>query len=108
MWRLVLALAMLPGAGLAQDWEILDGPGIAAALAARVVQYPDGASQNFFADGRTLYEGPGAIWGRWWVQGGQVCAVWPQSYRWTCSGVARRGLQVRFGAALVGQYVDLH
>ena len=107
MWRLVLVLGMLPGLAWAEDWQVLDGPGIVAALSSRVVQYESGAAQNFFDDGRTLYEGPGALWGKWRVQGAQYCAIWPQSHRWACYPVARRGLQVRFGAALVGQYVDL-
>jgi hypothetical protein len=31
---------------LAEDWRVLDGPGITTALAARVLQYPDGSQHH--------------------------------------------------------------
>lgn len=108
MWRMVLVFAMLPGVAEAEDWVVLDGPAITAALTARVLQYEDGAVQNFFADGRTLYEAPAASWGVWRVQGAQYCSVWPPSDRWACLDVAARGLEIRFGADGIGHYVDLN
>lgn len=46
MRTMLALLAILPGFGpapaLAEGWERLDGPGITAALAARVPGYPDG------------------------------------------------------------------
>jgi len=46
MRTMLALLAVLPGFGpapaLAEGWERLDGPGITAALAARVPGYPDG------------------------------------------------------------------
>lgn len=97
---------------LAEDWRALDGPGITAALAARVVQYQDGSTQNFFQDGRTLYEaGGGESWGKWWVEGDRYCSSWPPSDVAACYGVEAQGLEVRFtgkgGDISVGRYVDL-
>jgi hypothetical protein len=111
MWRWGMVLALLPGVVWAEDWQVLAGPEITAALTARVVQYEGGAVQNFFADGRTLYEAPAPSWGHWRVQGAQYCSVWLPSDRWTCYEVAQRGLEIRFGSgaeAAIGQYVDLH
>ena len=97
---------------LAEDWRVLDGPGITAALAARVLQYQDGSTQNFFAGGRTLYEaGGGKSWGKWWVEGNKYCSTWPPSDGTACYGVEVLGLDVRFtskgGEVSVGRYVDL-
>lgn len=109
-WALVMAL--VPGMAMAGEWVVLDGAAIRAALSARVVQYEDGARQDFMADGRTLYETGGKpSWGSWRVQGDQYCSVWPPSDRWSCYEVAARGLEIRFrdgGADTVGQYVDLN
>jgi hypothetical protein len=99
---------LCPAPATAEAWERLDGPGITAALAARVLGYPDGTLQDFFADGRTLY---GDSSGRWEVRGDRYCSVWPPSDRWTCYRVDRDRLDIRFtddaGNALVGRYVDL-
>lgn len=97
---------------LAEDWRALDGPGITAALAARVLRYEDGSTQNFFQDGRTLYEaGAGESWGKWWVEGDQYCSTWPPSDVPACYGVDVLGLDVRFtgksGDVSVGRYQDL-
>lgn len=91
---------------------MLDGQGITAALSARVVQYTGGQRQDFFADGRTVYESGGSpSWGQWRVEGDRYCSVWPPSDRWSCYEVASKGLEIRFqdgGEATVGQYVDLN
>jgi hypothetical protein len=97
---------------LAEDWRLLDDPGITAALSARVLQYQDGATQNFFADGRTLYAaGAGESWGKWWVAGGKYCSTWPPSDVAACYAVETQGLDVRFtgsgGEISTGRYVDL-
>lgn len=96
----------------AEDWRPLDDAGIKAALGARVLQYPDGATQNFLIDGRTLYEvKTGTSWGKWWVEGGRYCSTWPSSETPSCYNVAVRGLEIRFsggaGDVTVGRYVDL-
>ena len=111
MWRWGMVLALLPGAVWAEDWQALAGPQITAALNARVLRYDSGAEQNFFADGRSLYEDGAARWGQWRVQGAQYCSVWPPSDRWACYDVAQLGLTLRFGtgaAAVIGHYIDLN
>jgi hypothetical protein len=116
MMRALVLLAALAAPAAAADWQPLDGAGIRAALAARVLGYPDGGHQNFFADGRTLRESAGGrpSWGRWTVEGDRYCALWPPSDRWTCYRVERhaRGLDLRFtpvegGAPGTGRYIDL-
>lgn len=103
-----LGLWALPAA--AQDWQMLDGAAIAAALTSRVLAYEDGTLQDFFGDGRTLL---GETLGRWKVDGDLYCEAVPDSAAWTCAGVEReaRGLDLRFtregGSVAVGRYVDL-
>jgi hypothetical protein len=97
---------------LSDDWEPLKGAEIAAALTSRVLQYKDGAEQNFFADGRTLYAaGAGESWGRWWVAGDEYCSSWPPSDRPACYRVDVQGLDLRFtgpgGDVTLGRYIDL-
>jgi hypothetical protein len=106
-----ISLALFTPA-LAEDWRPLDDAGITAALSARVLGYEDGSTQNFFADGRTLYQaGAGESWGKWWVEGGQYCSNWPPSDVAACYGVEVQGLEVRFtsksGDVSVGRYQDL-
>jgi hypothetical protein len=97
----------------AEEWQPLTGPQIRDALAARVLGYPGDRHQNFFADGRTLYEGTQSDWGQWRVEGDRYCSLWPPSDRWTCYAVERaaRGLDLRFladdGSVTVGRYIDL-
>ncbi len=97
---------------MAEGWRVLDEAGIRAALVARVLQYEDGSTQNFFQDGRTLHEaGSGAAWGTWWVEGSRCCSIWPPSDVAACYAVEGQGLDVRFtgagGEVTVGRYVDL-
>lgn len=112
MVRSALFATILVTPALAEDWRVLDDAGITTALAARVLQYEDGSTQNFFQDGRTLYEaGGGQSWGKWWVVGGRYCSSWPPSEVATCHTVAAQGLDVRFsrkgGEVTIGRYVDL-
>ena len=112
MLRSVLLTVFLVTPALAEDWRVLEGAGITTALTARVLQYENGSTQNFFQDGRTLYEaGGGESWGKWWVAGGQYCSTWPPSDVPACYGVEAQGLDVRFtskgGEVSVGRYVDL-
>lgn len=105
-------LCALASPAMADEWKPLDQGSIALALSARVVQYEDGATQNFYSDGRTLYQvGTGTSWGKWWVEGGQYCSTWPPSEVKSCFSVEARDLHVRFigagGDLTVGQYVDL-
>jgi hypothetical protein len=104
----MVALVLMAGPVSAEEWRLIDGPGIRAALKARVLVYADGTLQDFFADGRTLY---GDQWGRWAVRDDRYCSSWPPAGRWDCYEVALRGLEVRFTSggkdAVVGKYVDL-
>jgi hypothetical protein len=112
--RAALFLGLLAAPALAQDWHPLTGGQIKDALSARVLAYPDDKTQNFFADGRTLYEGGGsAQWGQWRIEGDRYCSVWPPSDRWSCYGVEGEaaGLDLRFvtegGSVTQGRYIDL-
>lgn len=100
---------LAPVCAAAGDWRALDGPAIRTALTARVLSYPDGTLQDFFADGRTLR---GDAWGMWRVEGARLCTVFPPGTDWTCADVSARGLDLRFtgdeGAAVIGRYVDLN
>jgi hypothetical protein len=104
----VASLGLSPTGVGAEGWQHLQGEDITTALAARVLGYPDGTLQDFFADGRTLY---GETYGRWEVRGDLYCSLWPPSDRWTCYRVDRNRLDVRFtdddGAETIGRYVDL-
>ena len=109
-----LFIALWPTLAPAGGWEPLDGPGIADALTARVLAYSatattTAAMQDFFADGRTLYNDQ---WGRWEVRGDRYCSTWPPSDRWSCFAVARLGLDIRFtsdgGEVSIGRYADLN
>lgn len=96
----------------AEDWRPLGTSEITEALAARVLQYEDGATQNFFQDGRTLYEaGAGASWGKWWAEGDRYCSTWPPSQTPSCYAVDAKGIDIRFtsdsGTITLGRYVDL-
>jgi hypothetical protein len=109
MRALIAGMLLWPGVLSAQDWQALDGQAVRAALEARVLAYPDGTRQDFFADGRTLY---GQQWGKWGVQGDRYCSLWPPVDRWDCYDVAILGLEVRFtsagGAETIGHYADLN
>jgi len=108
-WIAGLAVLVLPVAAAAADWRKLDGPEITAALSARVLGYPDGTLQDFFADGRTL---SGSSFGRWKVDSNRYCSIWPPSDIWTCYAVDADGLDIRFtapdGTQSIGRYVDLN
>ena len=99
MRRLAMALIMLAGPAVAQDWQKLDAAGITAALSGRVVIYADGARQDFKPDGQTIYtKGPASL-GHWALRGDLYCSAWPPSDVWACYGVAVQGTAVKFIAA---------
>lgn len=106
---LTLFLAM-PAA--AEDWRALDAAGISAALSARVLRYDDGSTQNFFLDGRSLRKAAdGFRWAEWWVDGNQVCLLWPLSALPDCMMVEARRIDLRFtapdGKVRLARHVDL-
>ncbi|MCP5073318.1 MAG: hypothetical protein GY947_08500 [Rhodobacteraceae bacterium] len=110
---LVLALVFLAGPVLADDWRKLTGPEIEQALNARVVGY-EGAQQDFFASGKTLYDAGVPSWGYWRVQGDRYCSQWPPNAGWDCYEffLSPDGLRLRFvseqGHSTEGKFVDLN
>lgn len=67
------------------------GDGLREMLSGRNVVFENGAAQSFAADGTTVYElGPAQI-GRWKVEDGRYCALWPSAGRWLCYGVEPAG-----------------
>lgn len=112
MTRACVLILTLASPALAEDWRVLSTDEIQTALSARVLQYADGATQNFFGDGRTLYEvSTGESWGKWWVEDERYCSIWPPSATPTCYEVEALGLEVRFissgGVVTSGRYIDL-
>ncbi|MFN4201928.1 MAG: hypothetical protein ACK4GM_02595 [Tabrizicola sp.] len=106
---LTLVLAM---PATAEDWRPLDAAGISAALSARVLRFDDGSFQNFFQDGRSLRAAEdGTRWGKWWVEQGQVCLLWPPATMPDCQTVEARRIDLRFigpdGQVRTARYVDL-
>ncbi len=113
MIRMILVLTVLASPASAAEWQKLNDEEILQALVSRVLQYSN-AIQNFFADGRTLYEEGQPSWGRWLVSGDRYCSVWPPSTEWTCYDLEQheRGLMLRFisdsGTITKGVYIDLN
>ncbi|WP_149589405.1 hypothetical protein [Tabrizicola flagellatus] len=110
--RILLLTLCLALPATAEEWQALDAAGISAALSARVLRYDDGSTQNFFRDGRSLREAAdGTRWGSWWVDGNQVCLLWPPSVTPDCMTVAARRIDLRFtapdGEVRIARYVDL-
>lgn len=113
MYKWLSVVALLPSLALAQNWQAPDAPAIALALTARTVAYADGATQQFNADGSTIYTTTNPSIGKWRVTGLQYCSLWPPSDKWSCFDVAlsANGLDLRFtsseGGETVGRYIDL-
>ncbi len=112
MLRIIAMLLLAAWPAAAEDWQVLRGDAVRQALAARVLAYDGGATQNFFADGRTLYDSGSPSWGLWRVDGDLYCSQWPPADRWDCYAVERNGLDIRFVAAggntTIGRYIDLN
>ncbi len=112
MIRMIAAL-LFASPALAEDWRPLTGAEIAQALTARSLVYEGGATQDFFADGRTLYEAGSPSWGHWRVEGDRYCSQWPPREAWDCYAVEAEagGLGLRFvggsGEVTAGRYDDL-
>jgi len=102
---LAVILALVSGVAKAQDWQALDGQGVRSALEGRALSYASGATQDFRASGRTLYNAGRDSWGYWRVQGKQYCSQWPPSDLWACYDllVSHDGASVRF----VGSFGDV-
>ncbi|MFT7595479.1 MAG: hypothetical protein ACI8R4_002808 [Paracoccaceae bacterium] len=91
MRRFAWVLAIWSGVVTAQDWQVLSGDAIRAALDARRVDYDSGAWQEFRASGRTLYNAGADSWGYWRFQGDFYCSQWPPSDLWACYSVEVAG-----------------
>ena len=113
MRQMIFTLAVLPTMALAQDWQPLDAPSLKTALTARTLAYDGGETQQFNADGSTIYTTDHPSTGAWRIDGPHYCSQWPPSDRWSCYDVARSadGLHLRFtasdGSASAGRYTDL-
>lgn len=104
----ILGAAMFPLAARSEDWARLDGSQIVAALTSRSIMFDRGQTQDFLADGTTIF---GDERGKWKVQGDLYCSTWPPRHSWTCYAVEVSGPDLRFigevGNVTVGRYNDL-
>lgn len=100
--RFALMMALLAGPAAAEDWQVMDGDQIRAALEGQKLQYAN-AWQDFRSSGRTLYNAGRDSWGYWRVQGDQYCSQWPPSDLWACYAMERSGKRLRF----VGERDDI-
>ena len=94
------------------DGDLVSAADVTAALTAATLQFGDGSTQTFTADGRTTYVEQGrATVGQWSVLGdGQFSSFWPPDYRatytlrWIVDGSATVG--VSFTEDARGQRFD--
>ena len=95
--HLLLALALVAGPAMAEDWSRLDTEEITDALAGRTLDYKN-AWQDFRASGRTLYNAGADSWGQWEARDGKYCSQWPPNSAWACFDVERSadGRQIKF------------
>lgn len=104
MKRLLTALLLAPLALWAEDWPVMTGDQITAALTDRDLVY-ENATQRFYASGRTLYNAGQDSWGYWAVRGDQYCSQWPPADGWDCYGMAQSGDVLRF-IGVDGSFTD--
>ncbi|MFV2003435.1 MAG: hypothetical protein ACC619_10700 [Paracoccaceae bacterium] len=93
-WLHILAMLAAGGAA-AQEWQPMSGAEIGEMLTDNRLTY-DGAVQDFYASGRTLYNAGRDSWGSWQVRAGQYCSLWPPVDRWDCYDMTRAGDAVQF------------
>ncbi|MEM0976686.1 MAG: hypothetical protein AAGJ34_04040 [Pseudomonadota bacterium] len=79
----------------AGEWRMLSGPEIEALLDDTRLEY-DGAWQEFYKSGKTLYNAGRDSWGNWRVQGNLYCSEWPPNAGWDCYAMTKRREVVRF------------
>jgi len=72
-----------------RSWIALQGEAIRTALEGRTVQYTDDskATQEFNADGSTIYAEGRPSFGRWRASETQYCSTWPPASGWVCYDV---------------------
>lgn len=107
---MTLAAIWLAGAAQA-DWVRLDDAGIVAALTGTEVVYEDGATQRFYASGRTRYTSVEPSWGSWRAEDGQYCSQWPPAMTWDCYDLLRDeagalGWDDAYGNRTIGRPVE--
>ncbi|WP_157970892.1 hypothetical protein [Pseudogemmobacter bohemicus] len=110
LWKLAAVVLILAGGAgqAAVDWAEVPDDRMEAVLAARTMQFADGVTWGFFADGRVL---SGETWGRWSQGDETVCLLWP-GQETACYRLEEKGIDLRFtpvagGAARVARYNDL-
>lgn len=86
-----ILLAASGSTAQAQDWHVLVGAGIAQGLTDRTVIYDNGATQHFYASGRTLYTFGEPSWGSWRIENDRYCSLWPPAPDWDCYEVQSNG-----------------
>ena len=91
----VTLMAGLSGPLWAGEWPTLSGDEITELLNDTRLQY-DGAWQEFYTSGKTLYNAGRDSWGYWRVQGNLYCSEWPPNAGWDCYAMTRKGDVVRF------------
>ncbi|MDP5215879.1 hypothetical protein Q5Y75_01475 [Ruegeria sp. 2205SS24-7] len=110
MRRFALILALVPGSLAAEEFRMLSGDEILAALTDRKLTYEGGATQIFESSMQTQYFSNGPSTGRWAVRGDQYCSVWPPSDIWACYNIEQKGDVIRFigagGDLTDGTYVE--
>ena len=106
----LLALSATPAFGQ-EVWVIMDGAEITTRLTGKTLNYA-GASQTFYASGKTLYDAGRPSWGNWRVVDDQYCSQWPPGEAWDCYAMDRNaaGDTLRFidaeGRPFVGRLVE--
>ena len=105
-------LTLLGGVALAGDtWQPLTGDAARAALSDHTLAYPNGATQSFSANGDTAYDSGHLQPGRWRIDAGKYCSVWPPSDTWACYKFEQSadGQAVRFtsddGSTTEGRFI---
>lgn len=113
MWKPLAVLVMLPlqSAMAEQSWIVMEGAEIKERLTGQTLQYT-GASQKFYASGKTLYDAGAPSWGNWRVEADAYCSQWPPGESWDCYKMDRNadGSILRFldaeGRPFVGHLVE--
>lgn len=90
---LLSVLAGIAASGaVAQAWHTQDAAQITQALTDRSLRYANGATQQFYASGRTLYTHGEPSWGEWSVRDDQYCSIWPPARDWECYDLQADGI----------------
>ncbi|MGR3467556.1 MAG: hypothetical protein ACU0CI_06720 [Shimia sp.] len=90
------ALMLLATPALADDFKPMTGAQITEALTDTSLTYETGATQRFYASGRTLYDAGRPSWGAWEVRDDLYCSEWPPASGWDCYAMDTDGAVLRF------------